>query len=47
VSALLLPLLARSALAVPATVVAGTTCEGAAVDTFRVVGVGAVSHCGG
>jgi hypothetical protein len=31
----------------PATVVAGTTCDGAAMASFRLVGVISASHCGG
>jgi hypothetical protein len=47
VRALICPLFARSALAQPDTVVAGTTGEGAALATVRLVGVGSASHCGG
>jgi hypothetical protein len=47
VSVLLWPLFARSAWAQTATVVAGTTGEGAALASVRSVSVGSDSHCGG
>jgi hypothetical protein len=47
VRALLFPLFVWSALAQPATVVVGTTGEGAALATVCLVGVGSDSHCGG
>jgi hypothetical protein len=40
-------LFARSAWAHPATVLADSTGEGAALASFRLVGVGLASHCGG
>jgi hypothetical protein len=42
-----LVLYALSAWAQPATVVAGKTGEGAALASFRLVGMGSASHCGG
>jgi hypothetical protein len=45
--ALLCPLLARSAWAQPATVLAGTTRESAVLASVRLVGVGQVIQCGG
>jgi hypothetical protein len=47
VSALLWTQFARSGLAQPATVVSGTTGEGAAPASDRSVGVSSASHCGG
>jgi hypothetical protein len=47
VSALLWTLFARSVLAQPATVMAGTTGEGADLASVRWIGVGLASHCGG
>jgi hypothetical protein len=47
VRALLWPLLTRSEWAQPATVLAGTTSEGAALDSVRLVDVGSASLCGG
>ena len=41
------PLFACSALTKPATVVAGTTCEGAGLASLRLVGEGSVRQCGG
>jgi hypothetical protein len=46
VTALFWTLFARSTFAQPATVVAGTTGEGAALATVRSLGVGSDSHCG-
>jgi hypothetical protein len=43
----LLPLFAWSAWAQPATVVAGTTVQGAAPASVRSVGVGSARNCGG
>jgi hypothetical protein len=45
VRALLWPLFARSAWDEPATVVAGTTREGAALASVRSVGLGSTSQC--
>jgi hypothetical protein len=45
VRTLLWPLFARSAWAQPATVMEGTTNEGADLDSVHLVGVGAASHC--
>jgi hypothetical protein len=45
VRALLWSLLAWSAKAQIASVVAGKTGEGAALESVRMVGVGSVSHC--
>jgi hypothetical protein len=45
--ALLWPQLARSGWAQPATVVAGTTGEGADLASGHSVGVGSANHCGG
>jgi hypothetical protein len=45
VRALLWPLFSRSAWAQPATVVAGTTGEGASVASDRYFSVGRASHC--
>jgi hypothetical protein len=47
VRALLWPLFDRSAWAQPATELAGTTVEGAALDSIRSFGVGSASDCGG
>jgi hypothetical protein len=47
VRALLLPAFAQSAWAQPATAVAGTTGEGAALASVRSVGVGSASLCSG
>jgi hypothetical protein len=47
VRALLWPLFPQSACAQPATLLAGTTGEGAALASVRLVGVGSDSHCGG
>jgi hypothetical protein len=47
VKALLWPLVAWSAWAQSATVVEGTTEEGADLASVRLVGVGSDSHCGG
>jgi hypothetical protein len=47
VRALFRPLFARSALTQPATVVAGTTGEGAGLAYDRLIDVGPGSHCGG
>jgi hypothetical protein len=47
VRGLFLPLFAWSAWAQPATVVAGTSGEGASLATVRSIGVGSASHCGG
>jgi hypothetical protein len=46
VRALLWLLFPRSAWAQTATVVAGTTVEGAALASVPSVGVGSASHCG-
>jgi hypothetical protein len=46
VRALLLPLIALKAWNQPATVIAVTTGEGAALASFRSVGVGSASLCG-
>jgi hypothetical protein len=46
VRALLWPLFDRSAWDQPTTVVAVTTCDGAALASFRSVGVGSTSNCG-
>jgi hypothetical protein len=45
--AVIWPLSSRSAWAQPATVVAGTTVEGAALASVRLVGVVSTCHCGG
>jgi hypothetical protein len=45
--ALLWPLFTRSSYAQPATVVAGSTGEGVPMSSFRSLGVGSASHCGG
>jgi hypothetical protein len=45
--ALLWPLFAFTARAQPATVVAYTKVEGAALASVLLVGVGSASHCGG
>jgi hypothetical protein len=47
VRALLRPLFARSAWSQPATMVAGTTGEGADLASVPSVGVGSTSICGG
>jgi hypothetical protein len=47
VRALLSLLSSLSAWAQPATVVAGTKVEGAALASLRSMGVGSTSHCGG
>jgi hypothetical protein len=47
VSALLWPLIVLTACAQPATVVAGTTGEGATLASFRLLGVGSTTECGG
>jgi hypothetical protein len=47
VRALLWPLFPRAACAQPATVEAGTTCQGAALAFVSWVFVGSASHCGG
>jgi hypothetical protein len=47
VKALIRPLLARSSWVLPATVVAGTTFEGADLASARWVGVSSASHCVG
>jgi hypothetical protein len=44
---LLWPLFDSSGWAQLATVVAGTTCDGAALASDRLVGVGSANHCGG